>query len=151
MGMRWVKAVTGAALAAALLCAPAAAQVPDPYARAMAQALSRTDQFVAQQGYQRAAGPFAGGLAQGQGRRVPITLRAGQEYRIVGVCDDRCRDVDLRVFNVNGIVIGEDVARDALPIVDVRPPVTGQHFVEVQMPACGASDVCYYAFNVYAR
>ena len=151
MGMRWVKAMVGAAFAATLLCAPVAAQVPDPFARALAQALSRTDQFVAQQGYQRAAGPFAGGLAQGAARRVPITLRAGQEYRIVGVCDDRCRDVDLRVFNANGLVIGEDVARDALPIVDLRPPVTGQHFVEVQMPACAASDVCYYAFNVYAR
>jgi len=151
MGMRWVKAMAGAALAGALLCTPASAQVPDPFARALAQALSRTDQFVAQQGYSRAAGPFAGGLAQGEARRVPITLRAGQEYRIVGVCDDRCRDIDLRVFNTNGIVIGEDVARDALPIVDMRPPVTGQHFVEVQMPGCAASDVCYYAFNVYAR
>ncbi|GAN00413.1 hypothetical protein U91I_04079 [alpha proteobacterium U9-1i] len=150
MGARWVKAMAGAVLAAALACAPAFAQVPDPFARDLAQRLSRTDQLVAQQGYSRAAGPFAGGLAQGEARRFSLSLRAGQEYRIVGVCDNRCRDLDMRLVNVNGIVIGEDLLRDAIPVIEVRPPATGQHAVEVQMPGC-AADVCYYAFNVYAR
>lgn len=145
-----VKMTLGAFVALALLASPASAQVPDPFARDLAQQLARAENVLSQEGYGRAAGPFAGGLSQRNSRRYNVTLRAGQDYRIVGVCDSRCGDIDLRVFDQNNAVIAQDLLDDRVPVVQVRPRVTGQYGIELSMYACGAQP-CWYAVNVYAR
>ena len=136
--------------ALALLAGPAAAQVPDPFARELAQKLSQGEALLRQNGYQRAAGPFAGGLNQNGARRHTIMLRAGQDYRILGVCDERCTDVDLRLFINGDQLVAQDVLQDAVPILHVRPTVTGNYEVEAVMARCTGSP-CWYAFNVYSR
>ena len=146
----WVKKALGAVCALALLAAPASAQVPDQYARELAQQLAHAENVLGQEGYGRAAGPFAGGLSQRSSREYNVTLRAGQDYRIVGVCDSRCRDIDLRVFDQNNLVIAQDLLDDRVPVVQVRPRATGQYRIELSMYACGAQP-CWYAINVYAR
>jgi hypothetical protein len=140
-----------AALAAMTLAAsPAAAQVPDPYARELAQRLSRAETVLVENGYARAAGPFAADLRGGDQRQFSLMMRAGQDYRVVGVCESRCRDLDLRVFDANGRLIGQDVLEDNVPVVHVRPRTTGRHTVEVTMVRC-AQAPCWFAFNVYSR
>jgi len=146
----WVKKALGAVCALALLAAPASAQVPDQYARELAQQLAQAENVLGQEGYGRAAGPFAGGLSQRSSREYNVTLRAGQDYRIVGVCDSRCRDIDLRVFDQNNLVIAQDLLGDRVPVVQVRPRATGQYRIELSMFACGAQP-CWYAVNVYVR
>jgi hypothetical protein len=146
----WVKKAGAALAALTLLAAPASAQVPDPYARELAQRLSQAETLLTENGYARAAGPFAGGAAQGAGRSYTITLRAGQDYRIVGVCERRCADLDLRLVGPGGAMIAQDVLDDAVPIIHVQPRVTGQYSVEAIMARCGA-DPCWFAFNVYSR
>ena len=126
-------------VALALLASPAGAQVPDPFARDLAQQLARAETILGDEGYSRAAGPFAGGLSERSSRRYTITLRAGQDYRIVGVCDSRCRDLDLRVFGPRGDLIEQDVLDDAVPVVHVRPVVTGNYEIEALMQRCGAA------------
>lgn len=148
MGVR--AKLAAAALATLLLAAPAAAQVPDPFARELAQKLSYSEQFLGEDGYSRAAGPFAGGLEQGAERRFPLTLRAGQDYRIVGVCDQRCGDVVLRLYDPNDALIARDVLEGGVPVMHVRPAFTGSHMVEVAAPRCRAPQ-CWYAVNVYSR
>ena len=143
----------GPAIAAALAIAasaPAAAQVPDPFARQLAQQLTLVDQVQSQYGYSRAAGPFAGGLAPTEARRFPVTLRAGQPYRMVGVCDARCADIDLRLFDPNGVLVTQDRAPDRTPLVELSPPSTGAYTIELAMAQC-AEAPCYFAFNVYSR
>lgn len=136
--------------ALALLAGPAAAQVPAPFARELAQKLSRGEALLRESGYQRAAGPFAGGLNQGGAYRHTIMLRAGQDYRILGVCDERCDDFDLRLFAAGAQLVAQDVLDDAVPIVHVRPTVTGNYEVEALMSRCAGAP-CWYAFNVYSR
>jgi hypothetical protein len=148
--MRFLSQIAVIVAALALHVAPAAAQVPDDVARVLAQKLSEADQLVAQQNYARAAGPFAGGLAAGAAGRHVVTLRAGQTYRLVGVCEERCRDLDVRVLDATGAVMAEDRAANAVPVVDVRPPLTGAYMVELDMARCDASP-CWYALNVYVR
>jgi hypothetical protein len=145
----WAKLAT-AALAALVLAAPAAAQVPDPFARDLAQQLARAEILLGENGYSRAAGPFAGGLAQRETRRFPLTLRAGQDYRVVGVCDQRCGDLELLLFDQNETTIGRAVLGLGVPALDVRPAATGAHVVEVAMLRCSAAP-CWYAVNVYSR
>jgi hypothetical protein len=141
-------AVAMAALA--LLAVPAAAQVPDPFARELAQRLSRAEVLLTENGYARAAGPFAGGLNERQGRRFTVLLRAGQDYRIVGVCESRCRDLDLRLLDANETLVAQDVLDDSVPVIHVRPNATGQYTIETLMTRCTAAP-CWFAFNVYSR
>jgi hypothetical protein len=143
------KRIAAAFAMLAILGAPAAAQVPSPFARELARQLAQGEQVLAQHGYSRAAGPFAGGLGQRLQRRFPVTLRAGQDYRVLGVCDSRCSDLDLRLLDPNDVVLTEDAMRDDVPILQVRPRMTGVHTIEVTMYQCTASP-CYFAFNVYA-
>jgi hypothetical protein len=77
-------------------------------------------------------------------------LRAGQDYRIVGVCDHRCSDLDLRVFAASGQLIAQDVLDDAIPVIHVRPIATGNYDIEAVMAQCGDAP-CWFAFNVYSR
>ncbi|HYD89391.1 MAG TPA: hypothetical protein VEA80_18070 [Vitreimonas sp.] len=146
----WVKMALAAAAALTLAAQPAAAQVPDPYARELAQRLSRAETVLVENGYARAAGPFAAGLGEREGRRFSLMMRAGQDYRVVGVCESRCRDFNLRLFDASGRLIGQDVLEDNVPVVHVRPRTTGRHTVEVEMVRC-VSEPCWFAFNVYSR
>jgi hypothetical protein len=130
-------------MAVALLAvAPAVAQVPDPYARELAQKLTRAEQGVRRQGYARAAGPFAGGLATRESRRFTLSLRAGQDYALVGVCDAHCDDVELALLDANDAVIARGNAA-----LQARPDFTGSYVVQV---GCGEAR-CWYAVNVYSR
>ena len=139
-----------AALALAFFAQPAAAQVPEPFARQLARQLAEADQVVGNDNYQRAAGPFAGGVAEGERRSFNVTLRAGQDYRVVGVCDDQCGDLDLRGLDPNGETLDADLLHNAMPALSLEPELTGQHTIEVAMAQCGAPR-CWFAFNVYAR
>lgn len=146
----WVKLAFAAAAALTLAAPPAAAQVPDPYARELAQRLSRAETVLVENGYARAAGPFAGGLGSGQTRTFSVMLRAGQDYRIVGVCESRCRDFDMRLHDPENRLIAQDVMEDSVPVIHVRPRVTGRHTIEAAMIRC-AGAACWFAFNVYSR
>lgn len=146
----WLKMAFAALAALTLAASPAAAQVPDPYARELAQRLSRAETVLVENGYARAAGPFAGGLNAGQGRQFSVMLRAGQDYRIVGVCETRCRDFDMRLLDPDNRLIGQDVLEDSVPVIHIRPRTTGRHTIEAAMIRCSGAP-CWFAFNVYSR
>jgi hypothetical protein len=76
--LSWVKKAAAGLAALAVLAGNAQAQVPDPYARELAQRLARAETPLTENGYARAAGPFAGGLPQQRARRYTVMLRAGQ-------------------------------------------------------------------------
>lgn len=149
MGFRIGKAILSGVAMALLLLAPAAAQVPDPYARDLAHKLTEAETVLGQ-GYYRVAGPFPGEVAQGGAVRTQLTLRAGQDYRIVGVCDVRCGDLDLRLLDPDDELVAQDARPGPVPVITARVPFTGPHTIEVIMARCNA-DPCYFAFNVYAR
>jgi hypothetical protein len=146
----WVKKTAAGMAVLAFLTGTAAAQVPDPYARELAQRLARAEIPLSENGYARAAGPFAGGLPQQRARRFRVMLRAGQDYRIVGVCDRRCRDLDLRLFTAGNRLIAQDLQNDAAPVIHVRPLATGNYDIEAVMAQCDDAP-CWFAFNVYSR
>ena len=143
--------IAAIALAAMLLAGGTAlAQVPREYAAQLAQGLARAEIELGHQGFTRAAGPFAGALAVRGVSQAPVTLRSGQEYRIIGVCDADCDDLDLRLLDGAGAVIAQDVAPNDLPQLIVRPRMTGPYVIETQMARC-ANAPCYFAVNVYVR
>jgi len=78
----------------------------------------RARQFAA--GYIPITQLFRGQLGQGQRQYVTITAQPGRCYRIVGVGGQGVRDLDLRLLDMNGNVLDQDVATDNFPVLGLQ-------------------------------
>ncbi|MBX3430338.1 MAG: hypothetical protein KF779_12230 [Hyphomonadaceae bacterium] len=116
----------------------------------LTQQLDNQEPNNAERGFAHAVGPLAGTLSSSRAAQLPLTLRAGQEIRIVGVCDQACNDLDIRVLDPRGAIVAQDVRNNDHPVVDMRAEMFGQHTIEVAMIDCRAPR-CRYAVNVYTR
>ncbi len=93
---------------------PAPTQVPptgapeDPQAIILSQ-LQQAQAAFAGQGFEVVGQPFSGSLAQGQTWNVPAQLFVGAEYRILGVCDRDCADLDLVLYDPGGAIVSQDI------------------------------------------
>jgi len=70
-----------------------------------------------------------GSLNTDQTITLPITLQAGLEYRLVGVCDQDCFDLDLGMRDPSGEEVASDVLEDAIPILAHVADTTGEYQV----------------------
>jgi hypothetical protein len=105
---------------------------------------------LAQEGFQQVGQPYSGGLRRGESWNVPAELHTGYEYRILGVCDRDCADLDLLLFDGNGVSITQDTSTNSQPIVGVLPTTTGTFNIQVLMYNCTV-EPCYYAVALYGR
>ncbi len=131
---------------------PVTTQAPSgesPQAIILAQ-LQQAEAALAQQGFQMIGPPASGGLAQGQTWNVAAQLNPGIDYRMVGVCDRDCNDLDLVVFDANGAVIAQDTSTTSQPVVAIQSSYAGNFTVQVQMFNCTVAP-CYYAVALYGR
>ncbi len=144
----WVQKAAAALIALALVAGPTASgQDLRDY---LTQQLDSQEPNNAERGFAHAVGPLAGTLSSSHAAQLPLTLRAGQEIRVVGVCDQDCSDLDIRILNPRGQIIAQDVRRNDHPVVDLRAEMFGQHTIEVGMIDCDAPR-CRYAVNVYTH
>jgi hypothetical protein len=128
---------------------PPPASGESPQAIILAQ-LQQAQSALAQQGFQMVGQPYSGGLAQGETWNVPTQLYAGYDYRVIGVCDRDCADLDLVLFDASGAPITQDRTTTSQPIVGVQPGYTGMYTLQVQMYNCSIAP-CYYAVALYGR
>lgn len=148
MGL-WVQKAAAALIALALVAGSTASAQPD-LRDYLTRQLDNQEPENAERGFAHAVGPLSGALASDRVAELPLTLRAGQQIRIVGVCDQPCSDLDLRILNPRGDVIASDTRSDDNPVVDLRAEMFGQHTIEVGMVDCDAPR-CRFAVNVYTR
>lgn len=120
------------------------------YQQQILDRLGQVEQAFAAQGFQQIAAPVSGQLPQGQFASVPVNLQVGGDYRIIGVCDNDCGDLDLVLYDENNNVISQDNLTDATPIVSVAPQWTGAFTVNAVMHNCTVQP-CYYALVLYGR
>jgi hypothetical protein len=80
----------------------------------------------------------------------PVYLSAGSSYRIVGVCDNDCTDVDLSLEDSNRAVMASDVLNDDLPIVNFAPSTSATYWIRPTMAACNVNP-CGYGIVVLVR
>lgn len=120
-----------------------------PQAIILAQ-LQQAQAALSQQGFQLVGQPYSGSLQQGQSWNVPAELYPGFDYRVIGVCDRDCADLDLVVLDPNGAVITQDTTTTSQPIVGVQPGGVGNFTIQVQMYNCTIAP-CYYAIALYGR
>ena len=120
-----------------------------PQAIILAQ-LQQAQAALAQQGFQMVGQPYSGSLQQGQSWNVPAQMATGYEYRVIGVCDRDCNDLDLLLFDANGAPLTQDRSTSSQPVVGVQPAYSGNYTIQVQMYNCAVAP-CYYALALYGR
>lgn len=129
---------------------PAAPTVDGDAQQIILAQLQQAQAVFTQQGFQQLGTPVSGGLSQGQTWNVPIQLYGGYDYRVIGVCDRDCNDLDLVLYDSNGAIIVQDTSTDDHPVLSVQPGANGNFTVQVQMYHCSVAP-CYYALTLFGR
>lgn len=114
------------------------------------QQLQQAQSAAAQQGFQLVGQPYSGSLAQGQSWNVPAQLYAGYDYRVLGVCDRDCADLDLVLYDSAGRQVSQDTTTSSQPVVAAQPTYNDTFTIQVQMYNCTVAP-CYYALALYGR
>jgi hypothetical protein len=142
-----VTAVLALALGCALASEAAAQNSYQQQIRAQLQAASDT---VRGHGYAADREPMTGSLNNAAAEAMMVNLQGGARYAIVGVCDNDCSDVDLRIWAPDGTKLAEDILVDDTPVLEFTATVTGQYRLSVEMAACHTNP-CYWGVQVYRR
>ncbi|HKQ41084.1 MAG TPA: hypothetical protein VJT79_01285, partial [Pseudonocardia sp.] len=122
----------------------------DQWEAQVAALLNQAASMATSRGMRRTHQPYIGSLRTGATGNQSITLQAGTSYSLIGVCDNDCSDLDLRVYDPNGREVGSDLLTDDTPVVNVTPRRTGTYTVRAIMTAC-SSQPCRYGIGVYGR
>lgn len=137
--------------AALTLGAPAAAQQQQeevsPYVQQVAARLGAVTQQLSEAGYGEPELIGFNAINGGASQAISYTTQDNRPIMIVGVCDDDCTDLDLRVRDAQGGVLGEDVLTDAIPVVTVESTARPLN-VDVIMAAC-TQNPCVFGVAVY--
>lgn len=91
---------------------------------------------------------YTGSLNVDSGEDHWITLEGGEEYALLGVCDQDCEDIDLFLYDEKGNEIDSDVLDDDVPVVLVSPSRRTRYRVQIKMYDCDV-EPCFYAVGLY--
>ena len=137
-------------LVAAALLAPAAATAQNQWQRTVRNQVGQHSDFLSERGYTMSGDVYDGSLNADGIEDLTITLRPGTSYAFMGVCDEDCRDIDLRLYDPDGDEVAADVRTDDWPIVTVTPRFKGTYRVRVVMASCSRNP-CYYGIGVFTK
>ncbi|HUF50365.1 MAG TPA: hypothetical protein VMN60_05995 [Longimicrobiales bacterium] len=91
---------------------------------------------------------FTGSLAEGRSLTVNVPLDNAREYFFLGVCDNDCTDLDLKVYDTNGQLVDEDLELDDYPLLNVSAERTGMYRIEIMMVTC-SENPCRFGLAAY--
>ena len=128
----------------------AAAPAEDEWEKQVRALLERAANATSSNGFVETHDSRLSSLKDDESETWTIKLNAGTEYRIIGVCDNDCSDLDLKLFNAAGTNVSEDVETDDVPVLLITPPATREYTVRAIMVDCDASP-CRYGVGVYGR
>jgi len=128
-----------AALAPAciLMTAANAAPVQD----ILDQLTEKATELFGQKGFTPNGWVQSGAMASGGEKSVSVTLKGGQLYSVVGMCDTGCKDLNLVIKDSKGNELDSDVEDDDFPILVTDK--TGTYTVTVSMVKCETSSCRY--------
>ena len=89
-------------------------------------------------------------LNSGETDSFNVNLRQGYKYKIIGVCDKDCKDLDFKLFDDNGNQVSSDSSADSMPIVDVSPKWSAKFKLQVKMYTC-TQNPCFYGLTVMRK
>ena len=111
--------------------------------------LAREARAIARgRGYASSQAFSGGSLEEREEGTLRYTLRAGERYIAIGLCDEPCKDIDLVVEDESGLELASDRKEDAIPIVELAPKAETIALFRVKMIRCDRAP-CAYAAGVY--
>jgi hypothetical protein len=122
----------------------------DQWTQQVASLLNQAASTALSRGMRRTHSPYMGSLRTGASYNHTLQLNGGTSYALVGVCDNDCSDLDLRLFDPSGREVASDVLVDDTPVVQVTPRRTGTYTVRAIMTTC-SDQPCRYGIGVYGR
>jgi hypothetical protein len=137
-------------LVATALAAPGSARAQNQWERVVRGQIRQHSQFLTDKGYEMSSDVYQGRIENHDSEYLTITLHPGTTYAFLGVCDQDCHDIDLRLFDPDGDEVDSDIGTDDWPVVNIVPRVTGKYRVKVIMASC-AKNPCYYGIGVFTK
>jgi hypothetical protein len=122
----------------------------DQWTQQVANLLNQAASTLTSRGMRRTHTPYLGSLRTGASSNHTLDLDAGTAYALVGVCDNDCSDLDLRLYDPSGREVASDLLTDDTPVVSWTPRRSGTYTVRAIMTAC-SSQPCRYGIGVYGR
>ena len=140
-----------ALLVGAALLTPVAVQAQDSrWERQVSDQLHRYGDALSDRGFELTHEMKTGSLGDDENEYFTLELDAGSSYALLGVCDEDCTDVDLRLFDADGNEVDSDLETDDYPVVEVTPRRTARYRVKVIMASCSTSP-CFYGVGVFGK
>jgi hypothetical protein len=125
-------------------------QNQDQWTAQVNRLLNEAARVATDRGMRRTHSPYIGSLREGATSGHTLQLNRGTSYSLIGVCDNDCSDLDLRLFDSSGREVAADVLTDDTPVVNVTPRRSGTYTVRAIMTSC-SDEPCRYGIGVYGR
>lgn len=138
------KLLVAAAFAPAALFLTAAAPVQD----ILDTLTDKASELFKEKGFTPTGFKSDGSLAQGASKKVAVSLKGGDIYTIVGMCDGDCKDLNLRLIDSGGSEVDNDLEDDDFPVLAAKE--SGSYTISVEMKGCGSS-ACRYRLVAYRQ
>jgi hypothetical protein len=88
-------------------------------------------------------------LRPGAKAEFVFTIDPAKSYRVLGVCDLNCDDLEIAVSDsATGEILHEDEERDSFPVIDIDPGAARRIDISVTMADCSDSE-CIFAAGLY--
>ena len=133
-----------------LVFVASAARAQDRYEEVVRSELRRVGQTSENSGYHLTPDMFMGRLDDDATTNQNVSLEAGNDYAIWGVCDQDCSDIDLTLYDEDGDQVDQDIQTDDKPLVRVTPRRNGRYRIKISMANCSANP-CRYGVGVWVR
>ncbi len=91
-----------------------------------------------------------GYMGNGVDTNTTLTLRQGVSYLIVGVCDDSCQNLQIRLYDENGNLVVSDTRNTKVPVVRITPRWTGRFRINTTMGQCSSAP-CHYGLAAFGQ
>lgn len=77
-----------------------------------------------------------------------VSLKRGENYRIIAECDNECEDLDLELVDAAGKIVERDTMPDSYPVINIAPRSDAAYTVRMTMKTCTIAP-CYAAARLY--
>jgi hypothetical protein len=97
------------------------------------EALAGVRASMRERGLRPESEPVFATLAEGQARRVPVSLEAGRCYVVAARSGEGVADLDLFLYDEGGAEVARDLGGDARPRIEHCPPQGGRGTLELRV------------------
>ena len=128
---------------------PTTARAQSKWREQVTEQVDHAAKLLKERGYSK-TDIFDGSLDHDASGSLTLSLRAGRQYALLGVCDVDCNDLDLRLYGLNDIEIESDVEEDDVPVIMITPERDGKFRLKITMVECETSP-CFYGVGLFVK